>query len=73
MCKWLIWLGKRIEEEIGFYGYWVFVDSVFVLEKVLVEKVGLGWIGKYMLLLDCSVGLWFFFGEIYIDLLLLVD
>jgi len=73
MRKRLTRLGKRIEEEIGPYGYRAFVDSAPVLEKALAEKAGLGWIGKHTLLLDRSAGSWFFLGEIYTDLPLPVD
>ena len=39
-------LASRIEQEIGAFGYRVFVDSAPVLEKALAEKAGLGWIGN---------------------------
>ena len=71
--KRLTQLGKKIEEQIGPYGYRAFVDSAPVLEKALAEKSGLGWIGKHTLLLDRSVGSWFFLGEIYVDIPLPVD
>lgn len=73
MCNWLQKFVDVFVVEIGLFGYWVFVDLVLVLECVLVCNVGLGWIGKYICLIDCQGGLWFFFGEIYVDLLLLVD
>ena len=66
-------LGKKIEEEIGPYGYRAFVDSAPVLEKALGEKSGLGWIGKHTLLLDRKAGSWFFLGEIYVDIPLPLD
>lgn len=71
--KRLTQLGKKIEEQIGPYGYRAFVDSAPVLEKALAEKSGLGWIGKHTLLLDRSAGSWFFLGEIYVDIPLPVD
>lgn len=58
---------------MGLYGFCVFIDLVLVFEVVLVMNGGLGWCGKYMLLLDCDVGLMFFFGEIFVDLLFFVD
>ena len=66
-------LAGRIEEEIGPFGYRVFVDSAPVLEKALAEKAGLGWIGKHSNLLHQRAGSWFFLGEIYTDLPLPVD
>lgn len=66
-------LAKRIEGEIGDYGYRVFTDSAPVMEKALAEKAGLGWIGKHSNLLDSKTGSWFFLGEIYLDLPLASD
>ena len=50
-----------------------FVDSAPVMEKPIAEQAGLGWIGKHTLLLNESVGSWFFLGEIYTSLKLPVD
>ena len=61
-------LARRIEEEIGPFGYRVFCDSAPVLEKPLAEKAGLGWRGKHSNLIDREHGSWFFLGEIYTDL-----
>jgi epoxyqueuosine reductase len=66
-------LASRIEQDIGPYGYRVFVDSAPVLEKALAEKAGLGWIGKHSNLLNREAGSWFFLGEIYTDLPLPTD
>ena len=61
-------LARRIEAEIGPFGYRVFCDSAPVLEKPLAEKAGLGWRGKHSNLIDRQHGSWFFLGEIYTDL-----
>ena len=61
-------LASRIEQEVGEFGYRVFVDSAPVLEKALAEKAGLGWIGKHSNLLNRKAGSWFFLGEIYTNL-----
>jgi len=61
-------LAGRIHDEIGDFGYRVFVDSAPVLEKPLAEKAGLGWIGKHTNLINVQAGSWFFLGEIYCDL-----
>ncbi len=61
-------LSHLIEEQIGPFGYRVFVDSAPVLEKAIAEKAGLGWIGKHSNLINRKAGSWFFLGEIYTDL-----
>ncbi|MHC9084425.1 tRNA epoxyqueuosine(34) reductase QueG [Luteimonas sp. RIT-PG2_3] len=66
-------LAERIGDEIGPYGYRVFVDSAPVLERALARNAGLGWIGKHTCLIDKDGGSWFFLGEIYVDLPLPID
>jgi len=66
-------LARRINQEIGEFGYRVFTDSAPVMEKAIAEKAGLGWIGKHSNLLDSKTGSWFFLGELYVDLALPVD
>jgi len=66
-------LAQRIEENIGEFGYRVFVDSAPVLEKALAEKAGIGWVGKHTNVIDRDTGSWFFLGELYTDLPLPVD
>ncbi|MEX2123188.1 MAG: tRNA epoxyqueuosine(34) reductase QueG [Woeseia sp.] len=66
-------LARRIQAEIGPYGYRAFVDSAPVLEKPLAEKAGLGWIGKHTNLLNRCAGSWFFLGEIFTDIELPID
>jgi epoxyqueuosine reductase len=66
-------LARRIEENVGSFGYRVFVDSAPVLEKAIAEKAGLGWIGKHTNLIHRDAGSWFFLGELYTDLPLPVD
>lgn len=61
-------LATKIAEEIGEYGYRVFVDSAPVLEKPIAVKAGLGWMGKHSIILNKQAGSWFFLGEIYTDL-----
>jgi epoxyqueuosine reductase len=61
-------LAKRIEDDIGPFGYRVFTDSAPVLEIALAAKSGLGWRGKHTLLLTRDMGSYFFLGEIYTDL-----
>lgn len=66
-------LGKKIEQEIGDYGFRPFVDSAPVLERQLAEKAGLGWRGKHSLLINKEAGSWFFLGELFVDLPLPID
>lgn len=66
-------LAERIADEIGPFGYRVFVDSAPVLERALARNAGLGWIGKHTCLIDKHGGSWFFLGEIYVDLPLPTD
>ena len=61
-------LVRRIEDDVGAFGYRVFTDSAPVLEVALAAKSGLGWRGKHTLLLTRDVGSYFFLGEIYTDL-----
>jgi len=73
MRKRLQQLAKKLEQEIGHYGYRVFTDSAPILEKPLAEKAGLGWIGKHSNLLQEKTGSWFFLGEIFTNLPLPID
>lgn len=66
-------LASLITARYGVFGYRAFVDSAPVLEKALAEKAGLGWIGKHSNLLSQDAGSWFFLGELYTDLPLLLD
>lgn len=64
---------STLAKKIGTLGYRAFADSAPVLEKPLAEKAGLGWIGKHTNLINRHAGSWFFLGEIYTDLPLLID
>lgn len=66
-------LADKIKQEVGPFGYRVFVDSAPVLEKPIAEKAGLGWRGKHTNLLNRDAGSWFFLGEVYVDLALPTD
>ncbi|MGO8754348.1 MAG: tRNA epoxyqueuosine(34) reductase QueG [Gallionellaceae bacterium] len=66
-------LAEHIRGDVGAFNYRVFVDSAPVLEVELAQKANLGWRGKHTLLLSREHGSWFFLGEIYVDLPLLVD
>lgn len=61
-------LALQIQDEIGVFGFRVFVDSAPVLEKPIAVKAGLGWVGKHSNILSRDAGSWFFLGEIYVDL-----
>ncbi len=73
MRKRLQQLARRIEAEVGSFGYRVFVDSAPVMEKPLAVKAGLGWMGKHTNLVNRDAGSWFFLGELFTDLPLPAD
>ncbi|MEJ0029500.1 MAG: tRNA epoxyqueuosine(34) reductase QueG [Bacteroidota bacterium] len=64
---------SRIEEEIGHVNGRVFVDSAPVMERAWAQRSGVGWIGKNSLLLNRSMGSFFFLAEIILDLELEYD
>jgi epoxyqueuosine reductase len=64
---------SRIEEEIGHINGRAFVDSAPVMERAWAQKSGLGWVGKNSLLLNRSMGSFFFLAEIILDLELEYD
>ncbi len=71
-------LSEKIQSELQKlnykdFNYRVFTDSAPVLEVALAEKAGLGWRGKHTLLINKNRGSWFFLGEIYTNLPLMVD
>ncbi len=66
-------LSNQIQQQVGDFGYRVFVDSAPVLEKAIAEKAGLGWIAKHSNVINKRAGSWFFLGEIYTDLPLPTD
>ena len=73
MRKRLQRLAEQIREQVGEFGYRVYVDSAPVLEKPLAVLSGLGWVGKHSNIIDREAGSWFFLGEIYTTLPLPAD
>ncbi|MGO3768975.1 MAG: tRNA epoxyqueuosine(34) reductase QueG [Vreelandella alkaliphila] len=73
MRKRLAQLAKKIEQQVGAFGYRAFVDSAPVMERALAQKAGLGWFGKNAMLLNPKAGSLFFLGELYTDLPLPID
>ncbi|MDL5046807.1 tRNA epoxyqueuosine(34) reductase QueG [Oscillatoria amoena NRMC-F 0135] len=63
----------RIHETIGDVAGRAFVDSAPVMERVWAKKSGIGWIGKNSLLLNRSMGSFFFLAELILDLELEYD
>ncbi|MEQ8239027.1 MAG: tRNA epoxyqueuosine(34) reductase QueG [Cyclobacteriaceae bacterium] len=59
---------EQIHEQIGQVEGRVFVDSAPVHERAWAAKSGLGWVGKNSLLLNRSMGSFFFLAELIIDL-----
>ena len=63
----------ELQEEIGEFGFRVFVDSAPVLEKAWARKSGLGWVGKNANLITKKHGSVYFLAEIICDLELEYD
>lgn len=59
---------EALKEEVGDVGGRAFVDSAPVMERQWAQKAGLGWTGKNSLLLNRTVGSFFFLAELIIDL-----
>lgn len=57
----------RLQEAWGNFEGRAFVDSAPVMERAWAQKSGVGWIGKNSLLLNRSMGSFFFLAEIIID------
>jgi epoxyqueuosine reductase len=57
-----------LRAEIGDFDGRVFVDSAPVMERQWAQRAGLGWLGKNSLLLNQSMGSYFFLAELIIDL-----
>jgi epoxyqueuosine reductase len=64
---------ERLQEQTGEITGRAFVDSAPVHERVWAKRSGLGWIGKNSLLLNKSMGSFFFLAELIIDLELEYD
>ena len=63
----------RMEEAIGKVEGRAFVDSAPVHERAWAKKAGLGWTGKNSLLLNKSMGSFFFLAELIVDVELEYD
>ncbi len=61
-------LTTSIRKTIGEVQGRAFVDSAPVMERTWAKKSGLGWIGKNSLLLNRTMGSFFFLAELIIDL-----
>lgn len=59
---------QLINDQIGEVNGRAFVDSGPVMERAWAKKSGIGWIGKNSLLLNRSMGSFFFLAELILDL-----
>lgn len=64
---------SRIRAQIGSVEARAFVDSAPVMERTWAQRSGTGWIGKNSLLLNRSMGSFFFIAELLVDLVLTPD
>jgi epoxyqueuosine reductase len=64
---------QALHETIGEVGGRVFVDSAPVMERVWAKRGGAGWIGKNSLLINRSMGSFYFLAELIVDLELEYD
>lgn len=62
-----------LQEEIGEFGFRIFVDSAPVLERSWARKSGIGWVGKNANLITKQNGSFYFLAEIICDLELIPD
>ncbi|WP_300672030.1 tRNA epoxyqueuosine(34) reductase QueG [Soonwooa sp.] len=58
----------ELQDEIGEFGFRIFVDSAPVLERAWAKKSGIGWVGKNANLITKQSGSFFFLAEIICDL-----
>lgn len=58
----------RMKEEAGEINGRAFVDSGPVLERVWAARSGVGWVGKNSLILNRSMGSFFFLAELILDI-----
>lgn len=58
----------ELQEEIGEFGFRVFVDSAPVMERVWARRSGIGWLGKNGNMISKKHGSFFFLSEILCDL-----
>ncbi|MDV4071249.1 tRNA epoxyqueuosine(34) reductase QueG [Elizabethkingia anophelis] len=63
----------ELQEEIGEFGFRVFVDSAPVLERAWAKKSGIGWVGKNANLITKGEGSFYFLAEIICELELVPD
>jgi len=66
-------LVKDLQKEIGDFEGRIFVDSAPVMERAWAAKSGMGWIGKNSLLLNRSMGSFFFLAVLISELELIPD
>jgi epoxyqueuosine reductase len=64
---------EQIQQQVGNVNGRAFVDSAPVHERAWAQKSGLGWIGKNSLLLNRSMGSFFFLAELIVDIELEYD
>lgn len=56
----------ELQEEIGEFGFRIFVDSAPILERSWARKSGIGWIGKNANLITKQKGSFFFLQKLFV-------
>lgn len=63
----LLTVGERLDALDSGLRWRAVVDSAPIMERDFAQLAGLGWIGKNTLLLNQSLGSWFFLGALLVD------
>lgn len=66
-------LAKKINQVVSQHAYRAFADSAPVFERHFAEKSGIGWIGKNTMIMNNHAGSYFFLGELFTNLPLILD
>lgn len=66
-------LAEKINTVVAGHDYRAFTDSAPIFERHFAAKSGIGWIGKNTMIMNQHAGSYFFLGELFTNLPLIVD